>query len=350
MGSGVSLISEIESVRRHSRENSLPKDSEGVEHFVASNGDKVPISSLRVPAAEIEEFEKLQLASREKLSILRNLDIFVLDNTVRETTVAQPRGHTQEDKFRILDMVHRCGFRDCVVAAFGTLERVDDAFVQALVKSGADMATNWAFSEVYEGYQDGVPLKDIPQGLQRMQRYRIQNAILERDFNCAQTAWGSAWQEEEEADMLVQRVEWVRENLGGRALINIRDFSEACADNLPRVLYIVERLAGMPSKPFGLIFEEPSGTIFPFEFSAVVRIVRQKVCTSKRKQARRYLFFNAKSNNVDDQLWMGRWAVSSSHTPKLWACRSCSYGMSRSRCDRYLVCNLLGRCRNWTRV
>ena len=38
---------------------------------------------------------------------LRDLDLFVLDNSLRETTVGQLRGHTLENKRKIYDQV-RC--------------------------------------------------------------------------------------------------------------------------------------------------------------------------------------------------------------------------------------------------
>ena len=40
-----------------------------------------------------------------KMSRLRDLDLFVLDNSIRETTVGQLRGHTLEDKWAIYEEV-----------------------------------------------------------------------------------------------------------------------------------------------------------------------------------------------------------------------------------------------------
>ena len=40
-----------------------------------------------------------------KMDRLRDLDLFVLDNSIRETTVGQLRGHTLEDKFAIYEEV-----------------------------------------------------------------------------------------------------------------------------------------------------------------------------------------------------------------------------------------------------
>jgi len=43
----------------------------------------------------------------EKRRILRELDLIVLDNSLRETTVGQLRGHTLENKWEIYKEVRR---------------------------------------------------------------------------------------------------------------------------------------------------------------------------------------------------------------------------------------------------
>ena len=41
----------------------------------------------------------------EKKKILQELDLFILDNSIRETTVGQLRGHTLENKWQIYNQV-----------------------------------------------------------------------------------------------------------------------------------------------------------------------------------------------------------------------------------------------------
>jgi len=53
----------------------------------------------------------------------------VLDNSLRESTVGQVRGHTLSDKFEIYDEAQRCGFRNFIVAAFSDTTRVEDSFL-----------------------------------------------------------------------------------------------------------------------------------------------------------------------------------------------------------------------------
>ena len=44
---------------------------------------------------------------KEKRKNLKEMDLFVLDNSLRESTVGQLRGHTIEDKWKIYEQVSR---------------------------------------------------------------------------------------------------------------------------------------------------------------------------------------------------------------------------------------------------
>ena len=69
---------------------------------------------------------KSTLTTEEKLTNLRELDAFVLDNSLRETTVASVYGHTIEGKYKILEAVRRAGMKHLIVGAFGPTRRVDE--------------------------------------------------------------------------------------------------------------------------------------------------------------------------------------------------------------------------------
>lgn len=56
------------------------------------------ISGVEYIKCELEKYE-------ERTERLRNMDLFVLDNSMRETTVGQLRGHTLEDKYAIYEEV-----------------------------------------------------------------------------------------------------------------------------------------------------------------------------------------------------------------------------------------------------
>ena len=95
----------------------------------------------------------------QKYNRLRDMDLFVLDNSLRESTVGQLRGHTLEDKWQVFDEVKRCGFTDIIVASFSHMTRVDDVFVKKLVERGEDRKGLYAFSEITTGR--GRPMGSI---------------------------------------------------------------------------------------------------------------------------------------------------------------------------------------------
>jgi len=86
-----------------------------------------------------------------KYERLKDMDLFVLDNSIRESTVGQLRGHTLKDKWAIYEEARKCGFGNYVVASFNHMTRVDDVFIEQLIQNGADPATLWAFSEITDG-------------------------------------------------------------------------------------------------------------------------------------------------------------------------------------------------------
>ena len=87
----------------------------------------------------------------KKYQVLRDLDLFVLDNSIRESTVGQLRGHTIENKWRIYEEVKRCGFKNIIVASFSHMTRVDDVFIKQMVDRGEDRSGLYAFSEITAG-------------------------------------------------------------------------------------------------------------------------------------------------------------------------------------------------------
>lgn len=114
---------------------------------------------------------------------LKDLDLFVLDNSLRESTVGQIRGHTLADKLNIFQEVKRCGFNHMIVASFSHLPRVEDAFMEELVRRGENMKGMFAFTDAAENFENGVPdLHTIPVGLEKMKKYGIPNIIIEIDL------------------------------------------------------------------------------------------------------------------------------------------------------------------------
>ena len=99
----------------------------------------------------VENFKTQVYKDTEKYRRLKDLDLFVLDNSLRESTVGQTRGHTIDEKWRVYEEVKKCGFKYIVVAAFSHMMRVDDIFCQQLVERGEDVTNMFAFSEATAG-------------------------------------------------------------------------------------------------------------------------------------------------------------------------------------------------------
>ena len=97
---------------------------------------------------EYKENVKIETAKYRKL---KDLDLFILDNSIRESTVGQTRGHTIDEKWKIYEEVKKCGFKNIIVASFSHMTRVDDVFCQQLVERGEDLSNMFAFSEITTG-------------------------------------------------------------------------------------------------------------------------------------------------------------------------------------------------------
>jgi len=66
----------------------------------------------------IKEVSESIVQEKCKRARLKDLDLIVLDNSIRESTVGQLRGHTLENKWKIYNEVQKCGFKFIIVAAF----------------------------------------------------------------------------------------------------------------------------------------------------------------------------------------------------------------------------------------
>ena len=80
--------------------------------------------------AEVTRVEAdINEVKRKKRERLKELDLFVLDNSIRESTVGQLRSHTLQNKLDIFEQVKKVGIKDVIIASFSHMTRVDDDFV-----------------------------------------------------------------------------------------------------------------------------------------------------------------------------------------------------------------------------
>ena len=220
----------------------------------------------------IESVSKKMLEEELKRCRLRELDLIVLDNSLRESTVGQLRGHTLENKWKIYNEVKKCGFKFIIVAAFSHLTRVDDTFIEQLVAKGEDISNLFAFTEIIESSKDGIPdTKSTPVGLAKMQTLGLVNPIIEIDLAIGSINW-DVFTVHNMCQLLEKRMEWCRKWLSpdAKIMINLRDFADAMVNHMERLFTVVDFLGSLSTseRPFGIMYEEPTGKYLPEEVGA----------------------------------------------------------------------------------
>jgi len=236
--------------------------------------------------ADEEEVKDERLASRTEhagytrteqiVNTMKEVDCFVLDNSLRETTVASIFGHTIEGKYRILEAIRKAGMKHIILGAFGPTRRVDEGFIVSLRDKNQlkDDEHYYAFSEFkdadapwFEGaraVEDAAASTKPPYGLVLCKRLGIPNAVIEVDL---MALWDLPAGTEALCREMEERVVWCRKELrpDSRVLFNLRDFQLAWPTNPDRVLSVVAFLAQLPesTRPFGLCFEDQNGSWLP---------------------------------------------------------------------------------------
>merc|ERR1711962_445501 len=221
---------------------------------------------------------KAQLSDdyKERTERLKNLDLFVLDNSLRETTVGQLRGHTLENKRTIFEQVKMVGFENIIVESFNHMNRLGEPFIKELVKRGEDMSMKWAFTEMFDSIDDkGYPIDELPIGLQKCKEFGIKNVIMEIDLMYYSVDY-TKFNVEKICEMLVKRFEWIRENLSSdsRVFVNLRDFSPCMISNPSRQFHVVNFLSSMEKRIFGIAYEE-GGAELPEQLIVWTKAVRK---------------------------------------------------------------------------
>lgn len=214
-----------------------------------------------------------------KVDRLADLDFFILDNSIRESTVGQMRSHTIENKKKIFQVSKGLNMPGIIVASFSHMHRVDDEFCQWLKSSGEDFSRLWTFSEVFSGkIVDGVPdSSTLPAALPKNKKYGLYNTVFEFDLADPNIAWDTKWHVEDMCKLIESRMDFVYGiKKDAKILINFRDLPVIISQNPERILAIVEHLAKMPAdrRMFGLVFEDPMGESMPEEMAAWTRAIR----------------------------------------------------------------------------
>ena len=239
--------------------------------------------ATRIISKDVVRMEHAVADKSEKRTVLRDLDCFVLDNSIRESTVGQLRGHTLENKWKIYEEVKKCGIKHVIVAAFSHMTRVDDEFIRQLGERAEDFSTLYAFTEVTESIKDGVPDKDtVPVGMKKMKAFGLRNPIIEIDLADDNVDWVEKFTVVDYCDLILERINWAKGNLRKdqqdmNIFVNFRDFPFAIVKHPRRLLHVTAFLARLPddTRPFGLIYEEPTGRLMPEEMGVYTSTVRK---------------------------------------------------------------------------
>lgn len=227
--------------------------------------------------------QQAKLLAEHKLERLRTLQLFVLDNTVRESTVAQLRGHTLPDKHRLIRLVRDVGIRHQLVGCFAHQRRVDDQLARLLqsdesLKAEYATQTFYGFAEFHEIHPNAPgEINEAPTiGLLRAQEYGIANIVMEIDC-CCKVVGDSPEHVPRVTALLAKRLEWIRNNLGpaSRVFINLRDYITA-VENPSTQDGVVRWLSSLPpaERIAGLLFEDPVGGVFPATLGGYVADTR----------------------------------------------------------------------------
>lgn len=222
----------------------------------------------------------IKKVKNEKRERLKNLDFFVLDNSIRESTVGQLRGHTLENKLAIFEQVKKVGIKDIIVASFSHQTRVDDDFVQHLKDNKYDFTNFYSFSEVTEGVKDGAyDTETVPVSLKKNRKYGIPHTFFEMDLANEDVEWETKFTSDDMCQLIYKWMKWTYKHIteDARILFNFRDLPVAMTVAPERVLYVVRFLSRLPPKerPFALCFEDPMGEYLPEELEAWTAAMRR---------------------------------------------------------------------------
>lgn len=171
----------------------------------------------------------------------------------------------------------KVGLKDTVVASFSHMTRVGDVFIQQLVEQGEDMSTKFAFTELSDEIKDGVPVDDLPIGLQKCKELGVPNPIIEIDMGYFGIDY-TKFTEEKQRKLIDERIRWCRQNLSkdSKIFVNFRDFSDGMSKAPERLMRMVTYLASYRPQIYGILYEE-FGCNFPEELGIYTRFMREEI-------------------------------------------------------------------------
>jgi hypothetical protein len=252
-----------------------------------------------------ESFQYQSALSAAKEHRLRTMDVFVLDNSLRETAVAAIKGQVPADKDKIIAQLTDTGISDFIVGAFGQLRRPEDVWLEEKCKDRTlDKHNWWGFSEISDVLMSGgmggmsdnqnQSPKDLPKsaadlppsfGLDRCRQYGIPNIILEIDVMC--NAY-KLFKLRDFVELFQNRLDYIRSfSPNARLLVNLRDLPSAyfCTDPSnpaqKRLKVMIKALSMLAPKILGIAFEDPIAEVLPWQIGVMSAHVKQLMVAYK---------------------------------------------------------------------
>lgn len=238
---------------------------------------KITMSS-QSQQASFETAHAFLADAQHKLELLRGIDPYLIDLSLRENPVGARVGQTLTDKLAILPKLRDFGFRNILL---GTLDyampdepEVDDDFMLYLRDHGIDMNGCFAFTDIGLIQSDGV-FAPSPSQL-KLLSYGVPNSLHEIYLSDA----GMAGQYDYATlcRSLPASIQWLNDHIRGdnggkpRILINIVDGCDAFAENPQRTCEFLDLLAQQAIE--GISIEDDRGTFLPFQVGAYVAASR----------------------------------------------------------------------------
>ena len=211
---------------------------------------------------------------------LADLDLYILDNSIRESTVGQPLCHTLQDKINIFKEIKRIEIKDMMVASFSHHHQVDDDFVQYLKDTKEDFTNFFAFSEIVNGINDDgtYDSSGIPIQLQKIQKYGILNPFFEVDLASKKIDWDNKFTVDDICQILYELIMWTNNNISStsRIAVNIRDYVKVMKEAPERFFGVLRFLSRLPPhhQPWCLAIEDGTGDAFHFELASWIQTTR----------------------------------------------------------------------------
>lgn len=214
----------------------------------------------------------------DKIDLLRNIDPYLIDLSLRETPVGSRMGQTLADKLGILPKVREFGFKNILLATLDysmpeELE-VDDDFMMYLRDHDIDMSGCFAFTDI--GLVDASGTFTPSPSMLKLQAYTVPNTLHE--IYLSDEGMSGQYTFETLLQSLPQSIQWLNDNIVGdaggkpRIIVNIVDGCDAFAENLARTCEVLSLLAQLEIA--GISIEDDRGTYLPFQVGAFVAIAR----------------------------------------------------------------------------